>query len=404
MSLPPLTAEQMVKPRAFELRMSFIYAAGFLSGGIHLPYLPLWLEANGLGPEQIAVILGAPIFLRGFTTSLITAFADRAKDRANVMVVMAGGSLIVSLGYFLDHSYLTVLIVSLLLAIFMTPHATVTDSLALSGVRRFRSNYTSMRIWGSIAYFCANFVGGLVLAAAGVGSVPIMISLTFVAWLAATLFAPRLGPPRKAMPMPDVSLRKTDDALFEPRLLLLVIAAGLIVGSHGFLYAFSSIYWKSIGLSSPMIGALWTSAVVAEVGMFLVFNRVFGRRSVGMMLAVSAATSIVRWCLYPLVLPLGLGTIGFFLAQSLHAFTVGLMLISLQKLIAESIAEEKTGRAQAVAYFANGMAMAAVTLISGPLYQRFEQNGFYAMAGVSAIALGMVLYSRRYPHSAGKGG
>ena len=55
-------------------------------------------------------------------------------------------------GYFLPPTYAIVLAVSLALSVVWTPHSPLTNSLALSGVRRFGSNYTSMRIWGSIAF------------------------------------------------------------------------------------------------------------------------------------------------------------------------------------------------------------------------------------------------------------
>ncbi len=45
------------------------------------------------------------------------------------------------------------------------------------------------------------------------------------------------------------------------------------------------------------------------------------------------------------------------------------MLIGVQKLIGEDVPEERTGAAQGVAYLANGIAPAAVTLASGPLYE-----------------------------------
>ena len=56
MSLPPLQPDQLVKPSRFELRISLIFAAVFIPLGVNVPYFPLWLEAKGFGPEEIAVI------------------------------------------------------------------------------------------------------------------------------------------------------------------------------------------------------------------------------------------------------------------------------------------------------------------------------------------------------------
>ncbi|TIW86875.1 MAG: MFS transporter, partial [Mesorhizobium sp.] len=88
MPLPPLSPEQLVKPRRFELRMSLIFATLFVPLGTHVPYFPLWLQGEGFHAEQIAVILAAPMFLRVVTTPLLTALADRAWDRADVYVAL----------------------------------------------------------------------------------------------------------------------------------------------------------------------------------------------------------------------------------------------------------------------------------------------------------------------------
>ena len=67
---------------------------------------------------------------------------------------------------------------------------------------------------------------------------------------------------------------------------------------------------------------------------------------------------------------------GFFGVQTLHSVSTALVLIGLQKMIGETVPEERTGAAQGIAYFANGFFMAAVTLASGPLYERFGVDGF----------------------------
>ncbi len=108
-ALPPLQPDQLVKPSRFELRISLIFAAVFIPLGVNVPYFPLWLEANGFGPEQIAIILSAPIFLRVVTTPIISSMADRAKDRANVLIAISVASFLLSLGYFLTPTYAVVL-------------------------------------------------------------------------------------------------------------------------------------------------------------------------------------------------------------------------------------------------------------------------------------------------------
>jgi PPP family 3-phenylpropionic acid transporter len=164
-----------------------------------------------------------------------------------------------------------------------------------------------------------------------------------------------------------------------------------------------SIYWKSLGINETIVGLLWSWGVAAEIVMFMFFTRLFGNRSTALVLVLAGAGAIVRWVAYPLIWPLGLGVPGFFAVQSLHAVSTALVLIGVQKLIAESVPEERTGAAQGVAYFANGMSMAIVTLLSGPLYQRFGVDGFYFMAAVAACAIVLVLLASRSAPKFGQG-
>ena len=390
MSLPPLSPEQLIKPRHFELRISLIFATLFVPLGTHLPYFPLWLQAKGFHAEQIAVILAAPMFLRVVTTPLLTALADRASDRADVYVALVASALLLSAGYFLTPTYAMVLAVSLVLTIVWTPHSPIADSLALSGVRRFGSNYTSMRKWGSISYLFANVAGGFILSATGPGAVPVIIFVSLAAALAAGLLAPRLGRPRRASPLSATDIQQSAPKLLNSYFLYFSIGVGVITASHAFLYGFVSIYWKSIGIGDSVVGLLWAWGVVSEVCMFMMFTRFFGAFSVVTIMMMAGVGAVVRWIAFPLVWPLGLGVAGFFGVQTLHSVSVALVLIGLQKMIGETISEERTGAAQGIAYFSNGFFMAVATLASGPLYDRFGVDGFFAMIPIALIGLVLI--------------
>ena len=288
-----------------------------------------------------------------------------------------------------------VLAVSLALTIVWTPHSPIADSLALSGVRRFGSNYTSMRKWGSISYLCANVAGGFILAATGPQAVPVIIFVALSAQLGAGLLAPRLGRPRRASPLSATDIQQSAPKLLNPYFLYFSIGVGIITASHAFLYGFVSIYWKSIGVSDSVVGLLWAWGVVSEVCMFVIFTRVFGSFSVVSIMTIAGIGSVVRWIAFPLIWPLGLGIPGFFGVQTLHAVSVAMVLIGLQKMIGETVSEERTGAAQGIAYFSNGFFMAVATLASGPLYDRFGVDGFFAMIPIALIGLTLIGFAAR---------
>jgi hypothetical protein len=43
--------------RAIELRLSLLYAGTFLTFGVQIPFLPVWLGARGLDDQRIALVL-----------------------------------------------------------------------------------------------------------------------------------------------------------------------------------------------------------------------------------------------------------------------------------------------------------------------------------------------------------
>lgn len=406
MSLPPLTPDQMVKPRHFELRLSLLFAAIFGPIGVYMPYFPLWLEDSGFSAPEIAVMLSAPMFLRVFTTPLFTAMADRTNDRADVLVACVAAALALSFGYFLTPAYAVVLAVSLALTVVWTPPAPLSDSIALSGVRRFGSDYSRMRLWGSAAFLAGNFGGGLILSATGMSAFPVIISAGIAGTLVAALLVPKLGRSRRpASPSASGGLRQGAPSLLTRPFVLFVAGAGIVNASHSFVFAFGSIYWKSLGIGEATLGALWAWAVVAEVGMFMVFTRLFGRVSPSTLLVFAAAAAILRWTATPLVWTAGLGVAGFFAVQTLHAASTGFILLGVQKMIAETVPDHRIGAAQGIAFFANGLAMAAVTLASGPVYDLLGAAGFHTMSAVAVLGTILVLAGRRaQPQSAGEGG
>jgi PPP family 3-phenylpropionic acid transporter len=402
--LPPLPPEQQIKPRHFELRLALLYVCIFIPNGIHLPYFPLWLELEQFTPSEIAVILSAPFFVRIFAGPVVSAFADRAPDRVPVLIACAALSAIACAGYFLPPTYAIVLAVSVVLAIVWAPHTPLSDSIALSGVRRYGVDYAGMRIWGSISFLLTNVAGGYVLAVTGAGIVPWLMLAGLSSIVVAAAFLPRLGRPRVVAPNPADTLPQAAFVLRQPYFLLIIAASGLAQASHAFAYAFTSIYWKSLGIGDGWIGMLWASSVLAEVVMFMVFRRFFGTMRPGVLLAIGTGVGVMRWILYPLVWPSGLGIGGFFAVQALHAFSFSMAFLGTQKMFTETVPEERMGAAQGAAFFLNMGMLAVCTLVSGPLYEAFGPGGFFAMALVAAAGTAASLWALAYPQRSAVGG
>src|SRR5262245_19488101 len=72
-----MTANQPAISDGFAVRLSLFYAAHFLVFGMSMPFFPVWLAAKGLDPDQIGIVLAAPLVARLVTTPLLSGIADR---------------------------------------------------------------------------------------------------------------------------------------------------------------------------------------------------------------------------------------------------------------------------------------------------------------------------------------
>ncbi|MEC9343699.1 MAG: MFS transporter [Pseudomonadota bacterium] len=388
-------------PFAFGARLALLYSAIFFHVGLYLPYFPLWLKARGLTATQISVVLSLPLIIRVLTSGQITAQADRASDRVNVVIALYFLCALSASAYLVAGSFWPIFIVTACYAVFFNPIVPVLDSLTLSGVRRFGADYGRIRLWGSLVFVLANIGGGLILAGRDVETVLIILVVSAAGGALLSPLLPRIGRPRNVLTPAGLADATTWRLLTDRRFLLVMLASGILQASHAMIYGFGSIYWQSLGYSGAVIGALWAVGVSAEIVLFQFSRHVLGRTGAFALIAIGGAGAVLRWTLMPLEPPLG----GFFMLQVLHGLSFGAVHLGTMHFLAETVAEERMGAAQGASFVLGGLAMAVAVFSSGPIYAAFGVKGFLVMALASCAALGMLALSRGHqPHSSRAGG
>ncbi|ASY63183.1 putative 3-phenylpropionic acid transporter [Sinorhizobium sojae CCBAU 05684] len=346
--------------------------------GFAMPYFPVWLSTLSLSDFEIGVVLAVPMFIRVITAPLAGVLADRLGERTIVLIWSGCLSLATAFILFFAHSFWPVLVIYALQSAVYSPYLPIVEAIALSGVRRWGFDYAHMRVWGSIAFIGATMLGGWMTGLIGGAMVLPAMAVGFGLTIVMALAAPRIGRPRRPSPItaitepPPQSLRQSD-------LQLLLIGVTLVNSSHAMLYAFSAIYWQSIGYSGTQIGILWSAGVAAEVLMFFFARRIIRRFSVWAMIFSGCLLAVARW----LIFPMELGFSGYFILQCFHAFTFAIMHTGMQHKLVERVSEEQEASAQGLYFFYTGMFTAIFTFLSGYFYAWFGVAGFYSMAVVA---------------------
>src|SRR5262245_55674855 len=241
--------------------------------GVASPFLPAFLSARGLVPEQLGFVLGAGTAVRLLSAPLAGRIGDLTHALRVVLVVCIALATSVTLGYLVGQGFWIFLGVSLLHAASLAPITVLADALALgsaspppsSGRRGFE--YGWVRGTGSAAFIIGTLLSGQAVSVFGLDFIVwLQAFLLGVAALAATL-VPELIHPHTA----DAVRAPAGGVLILVRLPLfrsLVLVTALILGSHSMHDAFTVIRWSASGISPSTASFLWSESVAAEVLVF----------------------------------------------------------------------------------------------------------------------------------------
>ena len=368
---------------AARLRLSGFYAAYFAVIGVSQPYWPVWLGAQGLGPEEIGLLLGIVIWLKVVANPLLAQAADRRCARRPFMLALCLATFAGYLGLAFAAGFWWFLALGLLVGVAYTAMLPMGDAVVLARVYERGLDYGQVRLWGSVAFIATAIGLGYVIGAFGEAAILAAILLLLVGVGLAVL----------RLPEPEAEPQRTGPGgirylLARPAFLLFILTTGLIMASHAVLTGFSSIHWRAAGIADGAIGWLWSVGVVAEIALFSVSNRVVAHLGVVNLMRLAAVGAVLRW----LIMGLTISMPALLLAQALHGLTFGAAHLAAMHFIARAVPPGMTATAQSLnSAFGGGIAMGLALALSGWLYDRLAGGAFHAMALLAALGLGCAL-------------
>jgi PPP family 3-phenylpropionic acid transporter len=369
-------------------RYALLFTAQFAAVGVMLPFLPAVLAAQGLGATQVAAVLAAGSAVRLLAAPLLGRGADLLGDPRRVLAAGALGAALASCGYALaPPAFAALLLVAVLHALAIAPVIPISDALAVQAARREGFDYGRVRSAGSVAFIAAAVLAGQLASLAGVLAVVWLYAACHLATAAAGAALPaapaverrRRGGGGIAAPFRDAAFR------------WVLPLSALVQGSHAFYYGFATLHWQAAGHSASVIGLLWAEGVIAEVALFLWGRRIADRLGAPGLAALAALAGLARWSVTAETTWLP----ALAAAQVLHGITFGAMHLAAMRVMARQPPERAATAQTLHASLGVGFVSGALTLASGPLYAAAGGAGFWAMAGLCALALPLAAGLRR---------
>ncbi|WP_206751209.1 MFS transporter [Desulfosporosinus sp. Sb-LF] len=267
----------------------FIYGAI----GIYLPFLPLFLAANGLDSLQIGFLMAIGPSTSIFTQIAWGNFADKHNRRKEYLVIAVTGTALVciTLTFFKSLSWLALLL--FFYALFNSATSPLTDSLALDTVADTR-HFGLFRRWGSLGFAVTAVTGGLLFSYLPVSLFGAVAGSLYAMTLLWTVSLPNPRkwnrPARAAFPLIEV--------LKVPGVKQLLFVLLLVMVPYAAYSSFLGWHLQSLGASRLWVGIAWTVAAISEVPIFGMGSRWLIRTPARSLMAGAALIFSVRWLAY----------------------------------------------------------------------------------------------------------
>ena len=374
-------------------------ASYFAHIGFFNPYLPLWLQDQGLSIFAISLLTSVQA-----STRLIAPYgwgwlSDHTGERVKLLRYSATVSLLISAGLWLDGGLLW--LAAVLFFMFMHTSAMMPMSEAamahlVSSSGTFDAKrYGRVRLWGSFGFLLTVLLAGVWFEHFGMRHFPAWTVLSLLAVTVSVWLMPDLKESVSAHAVKRAIL----PILKKPAVRWLFVSVFFHVLSHMGVYVFFSLYLDELGYSKTVIGLMWGVSVVVEILWFFNQSRWLPRLSLSAWLVLCAAVMVVRMAItasdasvWPLLL----------VAQALHALTFAAHHSACIALLSHHFPGSLRGRGQAL-YTVLGYGFPGVLggLAGGALSTRFGLvSVFWATLATSIVATACAAQVWRIHHSA----
>jgi len=377
-------------------RFLILYGVLYAGFGVQSPYLPSLLESRNLGPEGIALVLGAGTAIRLIAGPIAGRLADILDAPKAVLAACSAAAALIVLGYLQGTGLLLLFVISVLQSAALAPLAPLTDTLALASAAPHRSegsaqqrfHYGWLRGAGSAAFICGTLLSGEAIAQFGINAAVWLNAGLLTAAAFAARLVPILPLPTKDAARPvvaDGAVQAFGALLRLPLYRRIILVAALILGSHAMHDSFAVSRWEAAGVGPSTVGVLWSISVAAEVVVFLFIGRpLLDRIGPARAAMLAAGAGVLRWVIMAETTWLP----ALAAVQPLHGLTFALLHLTCMRLLAQCVPGHLEATALTV-YGTVGIGLPTALLIigSGQLYSRFGAEGFFVMAALCAAAL-----------------
>jgi PPP family 3-phenylpropionic acid transporter len=263
------------------LRGAFFYAAYWGAIGLYEPFIGIYFLQAGLTDAQIGWMASVLPLCTLVINPLVSRLADRMRRRVIFLAIAcAGYGLALTLFALpgLVPTFAALLVIVGLFSAFRGPGIPLADSLIAQMVLRYRLDFGSLRLWGSMLFTLAAIGSGVIWERSGFETMFLASGLAFAPVVAAALLLEEVPHvPAELDAVERSTGAEKNGFVLDPGVLFLLGGTFLVVAALFMSITFGGVFVKEIGGSQALIGAMTGFAALGEVPGMLFGSRVARR-------------------------------------------------------------------------------------------------------------------------------
>lgn len=377
---------------------NFLY---FALLAMFIPFLPVYLDNQGLSPAQIGFVVGTGGFITIVAQPLWGMISDRTKTIRKVLLFLLLCSAIVGYLLYVSNSYSQLILFAMLLYFFLMPIDPLTESLNFRIAESSGISYGSIRTYGALGYGIMALLTGYVMyyfGAQGLGLLFAGSSLLgfLVSWNMPD--APVTGKPVTLDSLKHF-LSNKETLLF----LLLVFVSSVPARMND---TFLGVYIIDLGGGSALVGQSFFLAAISEILVFALSFWWLRKGKELIIIAFAGAFYFLRFFISAWITDPQLLTY----LQVLQLLTFPVFYSAAIQYLYSIVPEEWRATGQTVlALLFFGVSGILASYAGGAIYDRFGGKTFFLCVSAlsfTGMIFGLILYriygrhSRKGEHAA----
>lgn len=367
-------------------RFRMFFALQYAAVGVFFAYIALYLSSIGLSGSQVGLLLAMMPLIGFLVQPLWGLLSDIYHVHRSALVLTSFGVALTMIAYANTTDFRLLLLLTVVHAVLRAPTMILGNSLALEFVSREngRTNFGSLRLWGSIGFAVATFAVGAWVIDDHIWWILPLYALLNVVLAVISLTVPDADVHGQVRWQEGLSL------LFRERALALFLVGGLLIGATlGIVNNYLAIYLADIAAAGWVIGAALAISALFEVPLMASVPTFVRRWGMRLVFVGGVAVLPLRYVLYIfideplLVLP----------TQVMHSIAM-MSLLVVGVLYVDWLLQPKWRASGQALYTASlhGVGPSLGLYISGIIYQEAGITPVWLMSAVIAF-VGTVVFA-----------